>query len=63
MSAYIVAQINVRDMDAYRNYTQAVPATLALYDGKFIVQALDDIVGKASRIFALRVTALGTLPG
>ena len=38
MSAYIVVQVEVHDAVAYQTYTKDVPATLALYDGKFLVR-------------------------
>lgn len=38
MAAYIVVQVNVHDPIAYEEYRKEVPATLARYDGKFIVR-------------------------
>ncbi len=38
MSAYIIVQIQVHDPVAYQEYIKGVPATLALYDGKFLVR-------------------------
>lgn len=38
MSAYVVVQVEVHDPTAYEEYKKGVPATLALYDGKFIVR-------------------------
>lgn len=38
MSAYIVVQVQVHDSVAYEEYRKNVPATLALYDGKFLVR-------------------------
>jgi uncharacterized protein (DUF1330 family) len=38
MAAYIVVQVEVHDPVAYAEYKKDVPATLALYDGKFLVR-------------------------
>lgn len=38
MPAYVVVQVQVHDPIAYEEYKKDVPATLALYDGKFIVR-------------------------
>lgn len=38
MAAYIVVQVNVHNPEAYEEYRKRVPATLALYDGKFLVR-------------------------
>jgi uncharacterized protein (DUF1330 family) len=38
MSAYVVVQVQVHDPVAYEEYKKGVPATLALYDGKFVVR-------------------------
>ncbi len=38
MSAYIVVQVQVHDPVGYEEYKKGVPATLALYDGKFLVR-------------------------
>lgn len=39
MAAYVLANVNVRDMEAYREYTSQVPATLAPFQGRFVVRA------------------------
>jgi len=38
VAAYVVTQIQVRDATAYEEYKKGVPATLALYDGKFLAR-------------------------
>lgn len=38
MSAYVVVQVQVHNPTAYEEYKKGVPATLALYDGKFLVR-------------------------
>lgn len=38
MAAYIVVQVEVHDPVAYVEYRKNVPATLARYDGKFLVR-------------------------
>ena len=35
---YVVAEFNVKDQDAFREYGQRVPATIAQYGGKFMVR-------------------------
>ncbi len=37
--AYIVADVDVADPDAYSTYTAQVPACLAPFEGRFIVRA------------------------
>ena len=36
--AYIIAEFTVKDADAFRQYAQGVPATLAAHGGRFIVR-------------------------
>ena len=38
MAAYVVVDVEVLDPENYRAYTQAVPATLALFGGRFLVR-------------------------
>jgi uncharacterized protein (DUF1330 family) len=38
MKAYVLADIDIKDSVAYRDYVAAVPATIAAYGGKFIVR-------------------------
>jgi uncharacterized protein (DUF1330 family) len=38
MAAYVIVDVEVLDPDAYKDYTAAVPATLAPYEGRFIVR-------------------------
>jgi uncharacterized protein (DUF1330 family) len=35
---YVIAEFNVRDQDAFRDYGQRVPATLSQYGGRFLVR-------------------------
>lgn len=35
---YVVAEFNVKDQDAFRDYGQRVPATLSQYGGRFLVR-------------------------
>ena len=35
---YVVAEFNVKDQDAFRDYGQRVPATLGQYGGRFLVR-------------------------
>jgi uncharacterized protein (DUF1330 family) len=41
MTAYVIADIDVHDQEAYREYVALVPATLQPYGGRFIVRAGD----------------------
>jgi uncharacterized protein (DUF1330 family) len=38
MSAFVITKIKVTNWDRYREYTQASPAAVAKYGGKFIVR-------------------------
>lgn len=38
MAAYVIVDVEVLDQEAYRDYTQAVPATLTPFGGRFIVR-------------------------
>ena len=38
MAAYIVADVEIKDLDEYQRYAQQVPATLEQYGGKFLVR-------------------------
>lgn len=38
MTAYVIAQVNVTDPEEFEAYRAQVPATLALYDGEYIVR-------------------------
>ena len=41
MPAYIIARVEVTDWSRYREYTQATPAAIARYGGKFIIRGGD----------------------
>ncbi len=38
MSAYIIVDVKVTDLQTYQGYTKLVPATVEAYGGKFIVR-------------------------
>lgn len=38
MSAYIIARVEVTDMDQYRKYTELTPAAVDKFGGRFIVR-------------------------
>ncbi|HEY6277020.1 MAG TPA: DUF1330 domain-containing protein [Streptosporangiaceae bacterium] len=38
MTAYVIAEIDVHDQEAYREYGALVPGTLEPYGGRFIVR-------------------------
>ncbi len=38
MVAYVIADSEVKDPGAYRQYTEGAPATIAQYGGKFLVR-------------------------
>ncbi len=37
-AAYLIAEIEVKDPEAYKAYTAATPGVIAKYDGEFIVR-------------------------
>jgi uncharacterized protein (DUF1330 family) len=38
MAAYVIAEIDIADPEGYKAYTSIVPATIALYGGRFLVR-------------------------
>lgn len=38
MAAYLIAQVDVHNMDAYQEYAKRAPAALKKYNGKFLVR-------------------------
>ena len=38
MAAYVLAEIEITNPDGYKEYTAAVPATIARYGGRFLVR-------------------------
>lgn len=38
MSAYIIAQVEIKDSDAYARYMEAVPETISQYGGHYIAR-------------------------
>ena len=38
MPAYVLAEIEIRNPDGYKEYTQTVPATITQYGGRFLVR-------------------------
>ena len=38
MAAYIIVEVTVHDEKAYEDYKKLTPATLAAYDGQFVVR-------------------------
>jgi uncharacterized protein (DUF1330 family) len=38
MPAYVLAEIEITNPEGYKEYTAAVPATIAQYGGKFLVR-------------------------
>ncbi len=38
MTAYLIAKINVTNMEQYKEYTKVTPAAIEKYGGKFIVR-------------------------
>lgn len=47
MAAYIVVEVNVKDPQRYADYRAMVPASLAVYGGKFLVRggAVENLEG------------------
>jgi uncharacterized protein (DUF1330 family) len=38
MTAYVLAEIEILNPDGYKEYTTTVPATIAMYGGRFLVR-------------------------
>jgi len=38
MAAYVIVEVNVTDPQLFAEYAKGVPATIAAYDGKYIVR-------------------------
>jgi uncharacterized protein (DUF1330 family) len=38
MPAFVIVEIEVHDQDLYKSYTQLTPASIAAYQGKFVVR-------------------------
>jgi uncharacterized protein (DUF1330 family) len=57
MTAYMIAQVEVTDTATFEEYRKQVPATIAAYDGKYLVRggALETVEGswKAKRLVVL----------
>lgn len=41
MAAYLIADIDITDMDTYAKYRAGVPDTIAAYGGKFLVRGAE----------------------
>jgi len=41
MPALIIAEIEIHDVSQYENYKKLTPATVAAYDGKFVVRGAE----------------------
>jgi uncharacterized protein (DUF1330 family) len=38
MKAYVIVEVTIHDQDLYEEYKKLTPATIAAYDGKFLVR-------------------------
>jgi uncharacterized protein (DUF1330 family) len=38
VAAYVIGEVEIHDMDAYRPYAEGVPATIAKYGGRYLVR-------------------------
>ena len=47
MAGYVIAQVNVTDPEAFKQYSQQVPDTVAAYGGRYVVRggAAENIEG------------------
>jgi uncharacterized protein (DUF1330 family) len=64
MAAYMIAEIDVTDPQAYEAYRAKVPATLAQYGGTYIVRggALEALEGEtAGRIVVVQFESMAAL--
>ena len=65
MAAYLLAQVDVRDMQQYREYTAKTPAIIAKYGGRFLTRggAVVTLEGEESsgRIVLIEFPSLETV--
>ena len=38
MAAYVIGEVDIRDLQAYQEYAKGVPATIAQYGGRYLVR-------------------------
>jgi uncharacterized protein (DUF1330 family) len=48
---YVIAEVDVTDPDAYKKYAQQVPATVAAFDGHYLVRGgkIQEVEGEAPK--------------
>lgn len=44
MPAFVLVEIDIHDMELYKSYTLLTPATIAAYNGKFVVRGGEVLV-------------------
>ena len=51
MAAYLIANVDVKDLEMYQGYTAQTPGLIAKYGGKFLVRGgeLDQLEGSLGR--------------
>ena len=62
MAAYLLAQVEVHDMDQYRKYTAQTPALIEQYGGRFLVRGGEVVTlegdAPASRVVLIEFPSL-----
>lgn len=58
MAAYVIAQIDITDLDVFKQYQALVPATIAAYGGEYLVRGGEQVPlegdARSSRTVVLR---------
>ncbi|MCY3944827.1 MAG: DUF1330 domain-containing protein [Anaerolineaceae bacterium] len=65
MAAYLLAQVEVHDMEQYRKYTAQTPALIEKYGGRFLVRGGEAVTlegdAPASRLVLIEFPSLQTV--
>ncbi|MCY4023205.1 MAG: DUF1330 domain-containing protein [Anaerolineaceae bacterium] len=65
MAAYLLAQVEVHDMEQYRKYTAQTPALIEKYGGRFLVRGGEVVTlegdAPASRLVLIEFPSLQTV--
>ena len=65
MAAYLLAQVEVHDMEQYRKYTARTPAVIEKYGGRFLVRGGEVVTlegdAPASRLVLIEFPSLQTV--
>ncbi len=65
MAAYLLAQVDVHDMEQYRKYTAQTPALIEKYGGRFLVRGGEVVTlegeGPSNRLVLIEFPSLQTV--